>query len=114
VWQAARVTRSISSTALLWCAAAAVVVGLWLAVDNPTIEGTSKGDHPCLAPWDTVLNGADNVPGGEPPRDADAIAQRCRDAGTVQFLEAVAVVVAGLGLGVAAVVVRRREQAASG
>lgn len=103
-------TRSISSSALLWCAAAAVAAGLWLAFDNPTIEGTSKGDYPCLAPWDTVLNSADNAPGGEPPRDADDIAQRCRDAGTVQFLESVAVVVAGLALVVAAAVVRRREE----
>lgn len=105
----------ISSTALLWCAAVAVVVGGWLAFDNPEISGTSRdvdGSYTCLAPWDTVLNDADNLPGGERPRDADEIAQRCREAGTVQFLEAAAVVVAGLGLAVAGVVVRRREASA--
>lgn len=99
-----------SSAALLWSAVAAVVVGIWLAFDNPEIDGTSKGDgYTCLAPWDTVLNDADNYPGGEPPADADEIAELCREVRRQQFWEATAVVVASLGLVVAGLVVRRRE-----
>lgn len=108
-------TRAFSSTSLLLGALAALVVGVWLAFDNPDITGTSRdrdGSYTCLAPWDTVINGADNVPGGERPPDADEIAERCRDAGTLQFWESVTVVVAGLGLAAAAIVVRRREGAA--
>lgn len=102
-------TRASSATSLLLCALAAVVVGVWLAFDNPEIDGTSRGDgYTCLAPWDTVLNDADNVPGGEPPSDADEIAERCRDAGRLQFYEAVAVGLGGLGLAAAGLVVRRR------
>lgn len=111
-WQAAPVPRSISATALLLCTAAAIGVGLWLALDNPTIEGVSRGGddgYSCSAPWDTVLNGADNVPGGEPAVDSEEIAERCRDAGKLQFLEAVATLAAGVGLGAGALVVRRRE-----
>ncbi|GAA1477390.1 hypothetical protein GCM10009623_18360 [Nocardioides aestuarii] len=100
-----------SSTALLWCAAAAVVVGIWLAFDNPDIDGTSKGDgYTCLAPWDTVLNDADNYPGGEPPSDADEIAALCREVSGQQFWEATTVVAAGLGLAGYGLVVRRRER----
>jgi hypothetical protein len=111
-WQAADVTGSISSRTLLLGAVAAVVVGLWLAFANPTVQGVSRGGddgYTCLAPWDTVLNGADNVPGGEAPRDSEEIAQRCREAGQLRFLEAVATLAAGLGLGAGALVVRRRE-----
>ena len=72
---------------------------LVLAVDNPDIDGTSRGDdYTCLAPWDTVLNDADNHAGGEPPPDDDEIAARCRDAGEDRFGLAV-------GVGIAAVVV---------
>lgn len=67
------------------------VVALWLAVDNPSVSNTSRGDHACLAPWDTVLNDADNSPGGELPPDADAITARCREAGERQFNKAIAV-----------------------
>lgn len=88
---------------------------LWLAFDNPEIDGTSKGDgYSCLAPWDTVLNGADNAPGGEPPPDTEVIASRCREAGRGRFDLAVAsgsasVVVATLAL---AVTMRRRRTSA--
>lgn len=80
-------------------AAVLACVAIWLSVDNPTIDGTTRGDdYSCLAPWDTVLNSADNRPGGEPPPDEDQIGERCRAAGEERFHIAVAA-------GVAAVVV---------
>ena len=40
-------------------AGALAVTAIWLAFDNPDIDGTSRGDdYTCLAPWDTVLNDA--------------------------------------------------------
>ncbi len=73
-------------------AAILAVAAVWLMFDNPDIDGTSRGDsYTCLAPWDTVLNGADNFPGGEPPSDGKEIAARCREAGQERFLAAVAV-----------------------
>jgi hypothetical protein len=83
-------------------AGALAVTAIWLAFDNPDIDGTSRGDdYTCLAPWDTVLNDADNMPGGEPPPDAQEIAARCRDAGQTRFAVAgvsgsAAVALAGL------------------
>jgi hypothetical protein len=83
-------------------AVALAVIAIWLAFDNPEIDGTSRGDdYTCLAPWDTVLNGADNLPGGEPPSDSEEIGSRCRDAGGQRFVGAcvsgaAAVVLAGL------------------
>lgn len=74
-----------------------VLTGAWLLQDNPTIDGTSRGDdYTCAAPYDTVLGGADNRPGGEPPRDSADIAERCRDAGTSRFV--LASVIGGAGL----------------
>lgn len=59
---------------------------IWLASDNPDIHGTSRGDdYACLAPYDTVLNGADSFPGGDPPPDGEDIARRCRQAGQHRF-----------------------------
>lgn len=89
-------------------------VALWLALDNPTISDTSRGEYTCLAPWDTVLNDADNYPGGEPPRDGDQIAERCREAGEERFNTAVMVLV-GAGVvavaaGVVGVVAHRRDR----
>lgn len=79
------------------------VVALWLAQDNPDIDNTSRGDqYTCAAPYDTVLNDADNVPGGEPPADSDSIASRCVDAGEARFVQAVA---AGAGAVVLVVIV---------
>ena len=76
-------------------------VAVWLATDNPDIGGTSFGDsYQCLAPWDTVLNDANNAPGGEPPPDSDEIAARCRAAGEDRFSQAVPFSIAA---GVAAV-----------
>ena len=77
--------------ALVALAAALAVTAIALAVNNPEIGGTSRGDHyPCLAPWDTVLNDADNYPGGEPPPDGDEIEARCEAAGRERFGHAVA------------------------
>jgi hypothetical protein len=68
-------------------AAALAVIAIWLAFDNPEIDGTSRGDHyTCPAPWDTVLNGADNLPGGETPPDSEEIGVRCREAGGKRFV----------------------------
>ena len=91
----------MSRIALLLGVVSIVLVGvaLWLAVDNPTIDDTSRGDYTCLAPWDTVLNDAANYPGGEPPPDDDEIAARCRQAGEDRFDLAIA---AGVAAGVAA------------
>jgi hypothetical protein len=84
--------------ALVALAAALAVTAIVLAVDNPEISGTTRGDsYTCLAPWDTVLNDADNYPGGEPPTDDDDIAVRCEAAGRARFGYAV-------GFGVGAVV----------
>ena len=67
-------------------AAALAVTAVWLPFDNPDIHGTSRGqDYTCLAPYDTVLNHADNFPGGELPPDGDDIAARCRQAGQERF-----------------------------
>jgi hypothetical protein len=76
---------------MLLAAAWLAVTALWLTFDNPDIDGTSRGDnYTCLAPWDTVLNDADNFPGGEPPPDGARIAERCRDAGHDRFFVAMA------------------------
>ena len=92
-----------------------VVVAFWLSVDNPTIEKTSRGaDYTCLAPWDTVLNRADNYPGGEPPPDGEKIASRCREAGEERFESAVGFAVAAgavaLAAGVVGLVTYRRDR----
>ena len=72
-------------------AAVLAMTAIWLPFDNPEIEGTSRADsYTCLAPWDTVLNDADNFPGGEPPPDGAEIAARCRDAGDDRFDIAIA------------------------
>jgi hypothetical protein len=86
--------------ALVVLAGALAVTAIILAVDNPEISGTTRGDsYPCLAPWDTVLNGANNYPGGEPPTDGDDIKTRCEAAGRERFGHAV-----GFGVGAAILV----------
>jgi hypothetical protein len=99
------VTRSRTVPVLIALVAAALsaAAALWLAYDNPDIDGTSRGpSYTCLAPWDTVLNDADNVPGGEPPADAADIATRCRDAGQDRFRLAMASGISALVLTVVA------------
>ncbi len=63
------------------------VVAIWAFLDNPTIDNTSLGDYTCAAPYDTVLNDADNVPGGEPPADADKVEARCTESGEDRFIQ---------------------------
>lgn len=101
-----RLRRATAALGLLTAVLAGMA--LWLAVDNPTVGDTSGGEHSCLAPWDTVLNDANNEPGGEPPLDADQVASRCERAGEERFDRAVmvgmasgATAVAVLGAGVA-------------
>lgn len=93
-------------------AAALAVTATWLAFDNPEIDGTSRGDnYTCLAPWDTVLNGADNMPGGEPPPDAEEIGARCRDVGQTRLALAGVSGAAAVGLaGLTAVLVWRQSR----
>lgn len=91
-------------------AAALAVAAIWLVFDNPDIDGTSRGDdYTCLAPWDTVVNDADNIPGGEPPPDAEEIGARCRDAGQTRLAVAGVSGLAAVALtGLTAASVRRR------
>ncbi len=90
-------TRSRRAFALLGLLAVVVaLVATWLLLHNPTVKSTTLGGYTCSAPYDTVLLDADNVPGGEPPADADEVEARCIDVGKARFTQ-------GLGLGVAAV-----------
>ena len=92
-----RMTRRLLATLGLVSAALAVTA-IWLVLHNPTIDATSRGDdYTCLAPYDTVLNDADNLPGGEPPPDAAVIGARCRTLGEARFAQ-------GAGVGGGAVV----------
>ncbi len=97
-------------TLLAALAGAFALAAVWLTFDNPDIDDTSRGDpYSCLAPWDTVLNGADNFPGGEPPPDGDDIARRCRAAGEDRFHLAVASGAAAVVTGALAVAWGRRR-----
>lgn len=104
---------AVRATSLLGLLAATLAVtGLWLAFDNPALDHTSYGDrYTCLAPWDTVLNDADNSPGGEPPPDADQIGARCRDAGRTRFTLAVTSGAAAVVLAASGAVVAWRRSA---
>ncbi|MDN4175749.1 hypothetical protein QWY28_22500 [Nocardioides sp. SOB77] len=105
-------TRSLLALAILLAA-----VAVWFAVANPSISGTLRGDaysySGCSAPYDTVLNDDDNVPGGEPRVNGADIAARCVAAGEDRFAITVAAGVASLlallGSLVAAFLSRRRE-----
>ncbi len=93
--------RRVTATVLFLAAVLLAGFALVRAVDNPDVAWSGEGDYQCSAPWDTALNGADNVPGGEPPLDAQVVATRCRTAGFARFDQAY---VAGVGsLGVLAV-----------
>jgi hypothetical protein len=86
------------------------VAAVWLAFDNPQIHGTSRGDdYGCSAPYDTVLNDADNFPGGDPPPDGEDIARRCREAGEHRFRLALGTAAATVPAGAALLAVRRRQ-----
>lgn len=80
--------RRLVAAGLLLAAAILALLALVLLVDNPDVPGRGwddDGTYQCLAPWDTVLHGADNSPGGEPPPDAEVIAARCRHAGYQRY-----------------------------
>lgn len=83
---------------------ALVLLGICVAfwVNNPSIDGTSRGTYDCLAPYDTVLNDAYNVRGGEPPVDSEQIDKRCRAAGQESFDRGIPYGVAGLAFSVLA------------
>lgn len=112
--------RSRAVAALLLLAALALVVaGLLLTVANPTIDerrewegSASEAPYTCLAPYDTVLNDADNVPGGEPAVNDATIAARCRAAGRDRYRQGATL--AGLGVlagaGAAAAVTARQRR----
>jgi hypothetical protein len=90
---------------------ALALAGLWLAFSNPGIDGTSRGDnYTCSAPYDTVLNDADNVPGGEPTTDGDDNADRCQSVGQERFGLAVGAVAAAILAGAFLVLVWHRSR----
>ena len=41
---------------------------VWLAVNNPEIHGADNALYTCAAAWDTAVDDADNVAGGQPVR----------------------------------------------
>ena len=88
-----------ASAVLPLIAAPLLLAAGWLVFDNPTIDEGRDGAHTytCLAPYDTVLNDASNIPGGEPPINADSIASKCRKAGRQRFDVAVGLGAAGAG-----------------
>lgn len=84
------------------------VLGLWLAFDNPNVGAWSRGQsYQCLAPWDTVLNDASNVPGGDLESDSEEVAARCRDAGRQRFALAGGSALGSVVIGVLAATRRR-------
>jgi hypothetical protein len=74
------------------------VVGIWLVLHNPTVKNTSLGHYTCSAPYDTVLLDADNVPGGEPPADAEEVEARCINVGQARFTQGLVVGAAAVAL----------------
>ncbi|WP_436700456.1 hypothetical protein [Nocardioides sp. BYT-33-1] len=108
--------RRIPRRWVLRTAIVVTVVGFLLTVVNPTIDegrqarGAAEEPSSCLAPYDTVLNGADNFPAGEPPLNGESIAAKCREAGRTRYRQGVALIGVGAlgGLGVAITVLRSR------
>lgn len=86
------------------------LAAFWLVVHQPTIANTSRGDYQCLAPYDTVINRASNLPSGGSGRDAEAIAARCRSVGDDHFVVAVVAAVASVAFAAVTVVVIRRRR----
>ncbi len=112
------VRRGAAAALLLLAVVLAALAALRL-VDNPDVRAQTRNGHdthPCLAPWDTVFNGATNIPGGDPPPDADAIATRCRHAAYAHVDQAHAlggVALAALAGAGALLLTRRRGVVAS-
>jgi len=101
-------TRSRRAFALLGLLSVIVgVAALWLLLHNPTVESTSLGHYTCSAPYDTVLLDADNVPGGEPPPEGDAVVDRCLDVGKARFTQGLVVGEASIGLAALAAMAAR-------
>lgn len=106
-------TRSRRLPVLLGVVAAiCAAIGVWLIFDNPTVDSTILGEYLCTAPYDTVLNDADNVPGGEPPPDADEVEARCIDAGEERFTQGSVAGGAAVMLAVLATALAIRQRAA--
>ncbi|MDQ6525424.1 hypothetical protein RB608_17510 [Nocardioides sp. LHD-245] len=101
---------------VLRTAVVVTIVGFLLTVIHPTIDegrqarGAAEEPATCLAPFHTVLDGADNFPGGEPPLNGESIAAKCREAGRTRYRQGIVLMgVGGLaGLGVAIAVLRSR------
>ena len=100
-----------------------VVAGGWFAVHNPSVSvrpgdgypGWGDEDYTCLAPYDVVLNDADNTPGGEPPPGAERIKGDCDRAARRSFTVATMSLGSGVLLGITAAVLwgsplRRRHR----
>jgi hypothetical protein len=107
-------------TGLAWLGIVVVVllvpVAGWLALHNPAIVdsnpgGIEPGSH-CAAPYDTVLLGNDNYPGGGPWPDADEVAVQCRHAGRERFGAAVGLGLAAVALAGPAVALAKRDERA--
>jgi len=92
---------------LLALSVGSAVAAGWLLLHNPTVASTSLGHYTCSAPYDTVLNDADNVPGGEPPPDADEVEASCLESAQSRFLWGSVSVAAGAMFAVGAGVTRR-------
>jgi len=88
-------------------------VAVWLLLHNPTVKSTSLGHYTCSAPYDTVLLDADNVPGGEPSADADAVEARCMDAGKSRFTAGFVVGGAAVALAALAALIAVRGRTAT-
>jgi hypothetical protein len=88
-------------------AAFLAAIAIWLVMHNPTIDNTSFGEYSCSAPYDTVLNDADNVPGGEPAPDGGQISARCRRSGQARFTQGAVAGAAAAALAATAVLLAR-------
>jgi hypothetical protein len=105
-------TRSRRAVALLGLLSVVVAfVAIWLLLHNPTVKSTTLGHYTCSAPYDTVLLDADNVPGGEPPADADEVEARCIDVGKARFTQGLVVGAAAFALAALAAVLAVRGRA---
>jgi hypothetical protein len=106
----ARDTQRMRKATLAGLATAALLMccSLLLATDNPTIKvdvppAWGYDEFDCLAPYDTVLNDADNSRGGEPPPNIEEISSRCEAAGQSRFQLAIGAGVTGAIVGVGTV-----------
>jgi hypothetical protein len=86
---------------------------VWLVLHNPTVESATLGQYTCAAPYDTVMNEADNVPGGEPPTDADQVEAACVDSGESLFTQGLIAGSAALVVAALAAVLFARSRSAA-